>query len=112
MALITVPGRQRQADLCEFKTSVVYRTSSRAARATQKTLYFKNKTKQTNKKIKIHKRSPVGSYTGLGTPLKTSYSFSRRAMIIQLSRGLNKTGPHNPLGNSTIRRYGLYGVGV
>jgi len=28
--------RQRQKDLCEFKTSLVYRVSSRTARATQK----------------------------------------------------------------------------
>ena len=30
-------GRQRQADLCEFKSSLVYRASFTTARATQKT---------------------------------------------------------------------------
>jgi hypothetical protein len=34
-------GRQRQEDLCEFKASLVYRVSSRTARATQKKLCFR-----------------------------------------------------------------------
>jgi len=38
MALIPALGRQRQADLCEFGASLVYRESSRTARATQKNL--------------------------------------------------------------------------
>ena len=33
MSLIPGLKRQKQADLCEFKTSVVYRVSSRTARA-------------------------------------------------------------------------------
>ena len=33
--LVPVLGRQRKVDLCEFKTSLVYRVSSRTARATQ-----------------------------------------------------------------------------
>ena len=36
MPLIPILGRQKQADLCEFKVSLVYRVSSRTARATQK----------------------------------------------------------------------------
>ena len=32
-SLILVLRRQRQVDLCEFKTSLVYRTNSRIARA-------------------------------------------------------------------------------
>jgi hypothetical protein len=34
--LIPALGWQRQADLCEFKASLVYRVSSRTARATQR----------------------------------------------------------------------------
>jgi hypothetical protein len=34
MPLIPSLGRQRQADLCEFKASLVYRVSSRTVRAT------------------------------------------------------------------------------
>ena len=34
--LIPALRRQRQADLCEFKSSLIYRASSRAARATQR----------------------------------------------------------------------------
>ena len=39
MLLIPALGRQRQADLCEFEAILVYRVSSRTARATQKTFY-------------------------------------------------------------------------
>ena len=35
--LVPVLGRQRQAELCEFEASLVYRVSSRIARATQRT---------------------------------------------------------------------------
>jgi hypothetical protein len=34
-------GRQRQADLFEFETSLVYRANSRTARATQRNPVFK-----------------------------------------------------------------------
>jgi hypothetical protein len=34
--LISALGRQRQADLCEFKASLVYRVSSRTAKAIQR----------------------------------------------------------------------------
>ena len=37
MPLIPALGRQRQVDLCESENSLVYRVSSRTARATQKT---------------------------------------------------------------------------
>jgi hypothetical protein len=36
MLLIPVLGRQRQADLCKFKASLIYRGSSRIARFTQR----------------------------------------------------------------------------
>jgi hypothetical protein len=36
MYLIPALGRQDQADLCEFKASLVYRVSSRIARAMQR----------------------------------------------------------------------------
>jgi hypothetical protein len=36
-------GRQRQVDLCEFKVSLVYRTNSWTARATQRNPVSKNK---------------------------------------------------------------------
>jgi hypothetical protein len=37
--------RQRQVDFCEFKASLVYRVSSRIARATQKNPVSKKKKK-------------------------------------------------------------------
>ena len=45
--LILVCGRQRQADLSEFKTSLVYRLSSRTARATGRPCLKKTKKKKT-----------------------------------------------------------------
>jgi hypothetical protein len=36
LLLTPAPGRQRQADLCEFKASLVYRLSFRTAKATQR----------------------------------------------------------------------------
>jgi hypothetical protein len=45
MALILALRRQRQADLCEFKATMVYRTSSGTARATQRYPVLKNEIK-------------------------------------------------------------------
>ena len=58
MPLITALGRQKQADLCEFKVSLVYRVSFRIASATQRNLVSKtkqNKTKQNKTKQKANK---------------------------------------------------------
>ena len=45
-------GRQRQADLCGFEASLVYRAGSRTARATQKDSVSDKTNKQTNKQTK------------------------------------------------------------
>jgi hypothetical protein len=37
------PGRQRQVDLCEFEARLVYRVSSKTARATERNPYLKKK---------------------------------------------------------------------
>ena len=42
------PNTQRQADLCEFEASLVYRVRSRTARATQINLVLKTTTTTTN----------------------------------------------------------------
>ena len=49
MPLISALRKQRQADLHDFKVSLVYKLSFRTAR-TQRNLVSKNKTKQTKKK--------------------------------------------------------------
>jgi hypothetical protein len=49
--LILVLRRQRRADLCEFKASLVYKSSSRRARATRRNPISKNKKTNKNKKI-------------------------------------------------------------
>ena len=47
MPLIPALGRQRQVDLCEFKSNLVYRVSSRTARAvTQRNPVLKTATKK------------------------------------------------------------------
>lgn len=42
--MIPALGRQRQADLYQFKAGLVYRVSSRTARVTQRNTVLKNKT--------------------------------------------------------------------
>jgi hypothetical protein len=46
MPIISALKRQRQEDLCEFKDSLVYRSSSRLARTTQKDPVSKIKQQQ------------------------------------------------------------------
>jgi hypothetical protein len=49
-ALIPALRRQKQADLCKFETSLIYKESSRTARATQRNPVSKqNKNKNKNK---------------------------------------------------------------
>jgi hypothetical protein len=55
--LIPALGRQRQADLCEFEVSLVYRVSSRAANVTQRKLQKPNPNKI--KKQKTKKKNPT-----------------------------------------------------
>ena len=51
MPLIPALGKQRQAELCEFKTSLVYKVSSRSAKAvTQRNPVSKNEKKNKEKK--------------------------------------------------------------
>jgi hypothetical protein len=71
MSLIPALGRQRQeqTDLCEFKTSLVYRVSSRSARATHKETQSQkkqskakqNKTKQNKTKQNKTKQNKTSS---------------------------------------------------
>lgn len=49
MPLITTPERQRQADLCGFKASLVYKSESRTARA----VIQRNLVKTTKPKPKV-----------------------------------------------------------
>ena len=53
--LIPALGRQTQADLCEFKASLVYKASSRTARATQKNPVLEDKQKEEERKEKRKK---------------------------------------------------------
>ena len=55
MPLISAFRRQRQADLCEFEASLVYRASSRTARDTQRNPASK-KRKRNKERKKERKR--------------------------------------------------------
>ena len=50
-SLIPALRRQRQVDLCELEASLVYRVSSRTARAIQRNPVLKKKTKQNKTKM-------------------------------------------------------------
>ena len=50
--LIPALGKQRQVDLCEFEASLVYRASSRTARAIQRNPVSKKQNKANNNKKK------------------------------------------------------------
>lgn len=43
--LITVQGKQSHVDLCDFKSRLIYRVSSRTAKVTKETLYCETKSK-------------------------------------------------------------------
>jgi hypothetical protein len=49
--LILALGRQRQADHCEIEASLVYRVSSRTARATQRNPVSRRKKKKKKKAV-------------------------------------------------------------
>jgi hypothetical protein len=53
MPLIPALRRQRQADLCEFEASLVYRSSSTTAKATQRNPVSKEPCNKTNDRKKI-----------------------------------------------------------
>jgi hypothetical protein len=58
MPLIQALRRQRQADLCEFKASLVYRISFKTAKGIQRNPVLKKKKKQKKKQTcKVHKSS-------------------------------------------------------
>jgi hypothetical protein len=50
LSLIPALRRPRQVDLCEFKVSLIYRVSSRTARATQRIPVLENPKKGRRKK--------------------------------------------------------------
>ena len=62
--LIPVLRRQRRADLCEFKVSLLYKGSTRTARAVaQRDLVSKNKTnKKKGEKERKRKSSMIFAY--------------------------------------------------
>ena len=58
MLLIPALGRQRQADLCEFKASIVYKVSSRTARATHRETLSQKQAEQAKESKPISSTPP------------------------------------------------------
>ena len=72
MPLVPALGRQRQADLYEFNASLVYRASSRRAKAvTQRSPILKNKTTQ-QQKIDYEKKNLLPFVISLNMEVKIS----------------------------------------
>ena len=65
------PGWQRQVDLCEFEAGLIYRTSSRTARATERNLVLKNK--KQNKTSQSSCKAHDFCYSLGGVSLEGSY---------------------------------------
>jgi hypothetical protein len=57
--LISALRRQKQVGLCEFEASMVYKASSRIARATQSLLKKQNKQTNNPKQQQRHWRTPL-----------------------------------------------------
>jgi hypothetical protein len=84
MPLISVLGRQKQADLCEFEASLLYRDISRIAKAMQRSLSQKqaNKQQQNQKTEKqkptTKKRNKTCLYANLQTNIHSSTMSNRK----------------------------------
>ena len=52
--LIPALGKQRQVDLCVFEASLVYRVSSRTARAAQRNPVLKTKQNKKQQKVEVY----------------------------------------------------------
>ena len=82
MPLIPVFGRQREVDLCGFEASLVYKASSRTARAAYIEKLCLKKTIETNKKGRVvfswEENSEVGGHVSvLMTCIVMTFWFSR-----------------------------------
>jgi hypothetical protein len=72
-------GRQRQADLCEFDASLVYKVSFRTARATQRNPVYKNQKNQSNKQTKKNHTNPINQPPP--SPTKTNSKTKTNTLI-------------------------------
>ena len=94
--LVLLLGRHSQADLCELEDSLVYRVSSKTARATEKScLENKNekqnnthprpaKTKQNKTKTKTQRKKPPQSWNTKDNIKCSSTSLSLHLILIPL----------------------------
>ena len=104
--LVLALRRQRQADLCEFKASLVYRESSRTARATQRNPVSQNKTKKENKYkpssnslVRINLLNTAFFPNRLCSPIRlcsTSKDNSYNSIYLTLDKRVNNSAPPHP----------------
>ena len=99
MTLVPALGRPRQTDLCEFEASLVYRTSSRSARATQRNPVSRKKKKKERKngllrKMRFHKQKEL-----FLTQVRLSGHTCDKSLQGQRARTHCSHGPHRlPVG--------------
>jgi hypothetical protein len=86
--LISSLERQKQVDLCEFKASLVYRASSRIARARQRNLVSKNQTKPTNQST-----MSLPHQTNIFQPIATVMLNKEKLKPLSLKSGMRQGGP-------------------
>jgi hypothetical protein len=96
--LISAPRRQRQAHLCEFKASLVYRMNSRTAKVTQRNPILKTKEeedeekeerKKERRKRKRKRRKRRGSKGSNPSFLPAHPSYEAELFSFSVSVGLN-----------------------
>jgi hypothetical protein len=76
MSLTLVVGRQRHVDLCELEASLVYRSSSRTAWATQRNLVSKTTATKTNEQTEKKKKERKKSNENIFTFALPSFRYS------------------------------------
>ena len=78
-------------DFCEFEASLVYRVSSRTARATQRNPVSKTKTKI---KTKTKTKTKTKAKTKTKTKTKTNKQTKKPALVSYAVRFCSNYGPH------------------
>lgn len=84
MPFIPTLGRQRQLDLCEFKTSLVYIVSSRLARVSQSDPV--SRTKQSKQK-QTNKQNPTNHHQQYKTKQNETKQNKTKQLFVLAERG-------------------------
>jgi hypothetical protein len=94
MPLIQALRGQRQADLCEFEASLVYRVSSRIARAMQRNPVSKNSQSNKQKAYSVSLATRKMHHSHLVTPPHPSHNSYHQQIYNKCWRGNGEKGIH------------------